>query len=238
MSSSIRPSQGLILDGSGHEITLTGEAIELNGKSIVHRINFDTGPKDALRLSGGDANSWVHRCSFRNYGDGLLDITKGYSHVTVSNCKFKDHDKTMLIGANKNDVDDRNMRVTIHHNFFNNCHQRTPRVRYATVHVYNNVFKNWGSYAVGSSQRGKVLVENNYFQTSERSRAAEAHTTVARGDDTRNGYLRAEGNYYNTGISGKTNQPDRVENMSYQYQLDTANDDLKTAVIAGAGYKS
>ncbi|CAH1781931.1 unnamed protein product [Owenia fusiformis] len=232
---SIRPTQGLILDGSGHDITLTGESIELNSSSIVYRINFDTGADDALKLQRGYENAWIHRCSFRNYGDGLIDITQAYSHVTVSNCRFAEHDKTMLIGSSTSDILDERMRITIHNNYFVDCRQRMPRVRYATVHIYNNVFQDWGLYAVLSSQTALVLLENNYFDIVDITRAEMAHDTRPRGSDTSSGYLRAEANFYNTGIRGRTNQAERVGDMPYQYQLATANDDMRAAVIAGAG---
>ena len=50
----------------------------------------------------------------------------------------------MLIGGSDT-VTDRNgfgyLSVTVHHNQFINVGQRTPRVRFGKVHVYNNVIR-------------------------------------------------------------------------------------------------
>ncbi|CAH1781930.1 unnamed protein product [Owenia fusiformis] len=238
LPASIKPRRGLILDGSGRDITITGESIQLVSDSIVYRINFDTGKDDGLKLRGKYKNAWIHRCSFRNYDDGLVDITKGFSHVTVSNSKFADHDKTMLIGASEKDVGDVKMRITLHSNYFINCRQRLPRVRYASVHVFNNFFQDWGLYAVGSSQKAYVLLENNYFKISDKKRAKTAHETEPRGEDKYSGYLRAEGNYYTTGIKGKTNKSSRVSYVPYKYKMMKADKKMSVAIKAGAGYKS
>lgn len=61
------------------------------------------------------------------------------------------HDKTMLIGADSSHTDDRCIRVTIHHCFFDGTKQRHPRVRFGKVHLYNNYTRNWGIYAVCAS---------------------------------------------------------------------------------------
>src|SRR5205814_7880198 len=78
--------------------------------------------------------------------DGECDITNnGMSFsdlVTVSWNRFTDHDKTMLIGASDSTTTDRgHLRVTIHHNYFANAGQRTPRDRFGQLHVYNNYYE-------------------------------------------------------------------------------------------------
>jgi pectate lyase len=73
--------------------------------------------------------------------DGELDITGFGDFVTVSRNVFRNHDKVMLIGSTDT-VKDTNgwgyLSVTVHHNQFINCGQRTPRVRFGKVHVYSN----------------------------------------------------------------------------------------------------
>ena len=61
--------------------------------------------------------------------------------MTVSWCRFSRHDKTMLIGGSDRHVDDEgHLRVTLHHNLWEDCAERTPRVRFGRVHVANNLF--------------------------------------------------------------------------------------------------
>lgn len=73
--------------------------------------------------------------------DGALDINGFSNFVTVSRNVFRNHDKVMLIGGSDT-VRDTNgwgyLSVTVHHNQFINCGQRTPRVRFGKVHVYSN----------------------------------------------------------------------------------------------------
>jgi pectate lyase len=103
--------------------------------------------------------------------DGLLDITNASDFVTVSWNHFTAHDKTMLIGNSDSATEDReHLRVTLHHNYFDGTGQRTPRVRFGKVHVYNNVYRadrdtNFrSSWGVGTESQ--IYAENNYFDMS------------------------------------------------------------------------
>lgn len=80
----------------------------------------------------------------------------------VYRCYFAQHDKTMLIGADPSHVDDRCIRVTIHHCFFDGTRQRQPRLRFGKVHLYNNYTRNWGIYAVCASVEAQV---NSFIET-------------------------------------------------------------------------
>ena len=73
--------------------------------------------------------------------DGLVDITNASDLATVSWNRFVNHDKVMLIGSSNNAPRDvGRLRVTLHHNLFEDTGQRTPRVRYGQDHVYNNYY--------------------------------------------------------------------------------------------------
>jgi pectate lyase len=103
--------------------------------------------------------------------DGELDITNAADLVTVSWNRFANHDKVSLIGSsdtgNTAAGDRGKLRVTLHHNFYDNVGQRTPRVRFGQVHVYNNYFKvvnNPGyGYSWGVGVESQIYAENNYF---------------------------------------------------------------------------
>ena len=104
--------------------------------------------------------------------DGLLDITNASDLVTVSWNRFENHDKVMLIGSSDGATADRNrLRVTLHHNLFDGTGQRTPRVRFGKVHVYNNYYKIVNnpvySYAWGVGVESQIYAQNNSITTDQ-----------------------------------------------------------------------
>ncbi|WP_159766644.1 pectate lyase family protein [Streptomyces sp. HM190] len=86
--------------------------------------------------------------------DGLTDIVRGANHVTVSWNRFENHDKNMLIGNSDGSAaqDAGKLKVTLHHNRFEGILQRSPRVRFGQVDVYNN------HYVVNEEQKDDYYV--------------------------------------------------------------------------------
>jgi pectate lyase len=194
LRSPINVGSNKTIDGRGANVTISGWGLYINRVSnvIVTGLTFDTGKDDAIQIKDSSSRIWVHRNTFRNFEDGLIDITRASTDVTVSWNRFENHDKTMLISADPSHGNgDKNIRVTVHHNYFNQTRQRHPRVRFGKVHVYNNYFYRLNSYGVGASLDSEVVVENNIFE-SDRNRDAVV-TKV--GDDPRHGSVRADGNW-------------------------------------------
>lgn len=112
---------------------------------------------------------WVDHCTFesenqtKDYEDGSCDITHGSNMVTVSWNHFINTQKTCLVGHSDKETGDVGITATFHHNFFDQSSSRHPRVRYGTVHVYNNFYNQVTTYGVGSAYEAKVLVEGNCF---------------------------------------------------------------------------
>lgn len=131
---------------------------------------------------------WIDRCTFSDgvrpdhldrvllgrpmqFHDGLLDIVRGSDLITVSNSHFKNHDKGNLIGNSDNRTDDAGkLRVTMHHNWFDNVKERSPRVRFGRVHVYNNLYTatadstySYG-YSIGVGYQSQIVAQNNVFE--------------------------------------------------------------------------
>ncbi|WP_431261018.1 pectinesterase family protein [Roseateles chitinivorans] len=105
--------------------------------------------------------------------DGLLDITRRSDFITVSWNVFRRHDKTMLIGGGDGHRDDRgHLRVTLHHNLWEQVKERTPRVRYGQVHVANNLYVATADgdypygYSIGVGIESQVLSEANAWETA------------------------------------------------------------------------
>ena len=137
---------------------------------------------DAVTLVEG-RRVWIDHCAFesahppvgRVFGrvyetnDGLLDITRASDLVTVSWCRFARHDKTMLVGgSDRHEGDEGHLRVTLHHNLWEDCAERTPRVRFGRVHIVNNLFvatdaARYG-YSIGIGKRCRIVSEDNAWE--------------------------------------------------------------------------
>ncbi len=137
---------------------------------------------DSLSIKGG-THIWIDHCSFQDapetvetyfgrkyeHRDGLLDITNQADYITVSYSKFENHNKTMLIGnSDSNVADEGKLHVTLHHNYFHNVVQRTPRVRFGQIHMYNNYFASDTTnseykyaYSLGVGKQSQIYAENN-----------------------------------------------------------------------------
>lgn len=104
--------------------------------------------------------------------DGLLDITNASDFVTVSWNRFENHDKVMLIGSSDSASADRGkLNVTLHHNLFEDTGQRTPRVRFGKVHLYNNYYKIENAdrfvYSWGVGIESGIYAQNNFFRVKK-----------------------------------------------------------------------
>lgn len=103
--------------------------------------------------------------------DGALDINRASDFVTVSYNHFAQHEKNMLIGSSdKATGDEGHLRVTLHHNLFDDVAERAPRVRFGRVHTYNNLHRGdrkrsvyAHGYSIGLGKQAKVISENNSF---------------------------------------------------------------------------
>lgn len=106
--------------------------------------------------------------------DGLLDVTNESDLVTISWNRFGNHDKSMLVGSSDGATADRGkLRLTLHHNLFEDLGQRVPRVRYGQVHLYSNHYKlsdagaaRYG-YSWGVGIESQIYAQNNHFRVSE-----------------------------------------------------------------------
>lgn len=106
--------------------------------------------------------------------DGLIDITEGSDGITLSFNKFLNHDKTHLIGnndaGNLGPGDTGKLHVTMYGNHYFNSIQRSPRVRFGEVHVFNNFFEGVSSgsekitYYFGMGINSTILSERNAFE--------------------------------------------------------------------------
>ena len=156
---------------------------------------------DAVSLRDSN-NVWIDHNTFRDretadaalpifFGvkfqvhDGLLDITNASDLVTVSWNRFQDHDKTMLVGSSDSATADRGkLRITLHHNSFERNGQRTPRVRFGQVHLYNNLYNVRETpayqYTWGAGIESAIYAQANFFIT-DRTIGPERFISVLNG---------------------------------------------------------
>ncbi|WP_052700850.1 pectate lyase family protein [Loktanella sp. S4079] len=133
---------------------------------------------------------WIDNCSFsdgarpddhlppvfgrvKQHHDGLIDIKKLANYITVTDNRFFDHDKVHVIGSSDSRTENiGHLRVTFAGNWYDNVRQRTPRVRFGEVHVFNNLFTPRAdgpysfSYAFGAGKESRILSEANAFEIS------------------------------------------------------------------------
>jgi pectate lyase len=155
------------ITGVNDEAMIKGFGFQVTGQSniIIHNLRFEGGGDDAINITSESHHVWIDHCSLRRYGDGLIDIKHGSSYVTVSWNHFQSHRKTCLLGhSNRSkDEDVGRLKVTYHHNWFDNTDSRHPRVRFGESHVFNNYYVGNG-YGIASTCDAKVLVEANFFR--------------------------------------------------------------------------
>ncbi|MBN2610424.1 MAG: carbohydrate-binding protein [Bacteroidales bacterium] len=153
--------------------------------------------------------------------DGLLDIKRGSKYVTISWCHLHDHMKTMLIGHTDNTSSqsvDGAMRITLHHNYYQNTDGRNPSVRFGAVHMFNNYFNNISDYGLAARVGAHVLVENCHYNNVELSMSTDKFPVSG----LPNGYICQSGNMFtgNTGAPVISQSDCGWWNLPYAYTLD------------------
>jgi len=167
-------SNKTILGGTANA-GLTGAGIFIKGASNVVvrnlKISFALAPVDLIAAQKSD-HIWIdHNELFndtshgKDFYDGMIDLTHAADFVTVSWTHLHDHFKGSLIGHSDSNAaeDTGHLRITYSHNWFDNVGSRLPRVRFGTVHVYNNLFTDAASSGIHCLMGARCLVQNNVF---------------------------------------------------------------------------
>lgn len=216
---------------SGTPISNGGDAIGM--ETNVDRVWID---HNWLEASGGEKAGY----------DSLLDMKAGVTNVTVSYNLFNDSSRAGLIGSS--DSDDKNTNITFHHNWYKNIEQRTPLIRHAKVHVYNNYWsnpsQNYMFHGINSRMNAQALVESNYFYNSNNPLIASDDSSVAGCWKTNNDntvlpaiyYSRSVGNgalVIPTIVDGQLQSTCEVT-VPYAVSMDPAAD-VPSIVISNAG---
>ncbi|MZI93292.1 pectate lyase [Vibrio sp. CAIM 722] len=152
-------------EGDGWNAEWDSMTITYSKNVWVDHVSFDDGSYTDADYTEVDGYEYVRH-------DGMLDIKHGSDYVTVSFSVFQNHNKTMLIGHSKSNKseDSGHLRVTLADNIFSKITQRTPRVRYGKVHVFNNLFEGDYKddtypymYSFGLGYDGSIISQYNIF---------------------------------------------------------------------------
>jgi pectate lyase len=242
-SSEVKVASNKTIYGVGASSGLTGCGLGLKGVKnvIIRNLNIakvpaGVGNGDAIHVEKS-TNLWIDHNDLSSdtshgtdYYDGLIDITHAGDYITVSWNKEHDHIKCDLLGHSDDNAseDTGHLRVTYHDNWFSNCDQRGPRVRFGNpVHVYNNYYSGSGTYGVASTCNAGVFVENNAFENTP-------HPVVTQTGDSPSGNVKLSGNVtVNSGTPASRN-PGSVAAIPYPYTLDSGAN-VKSIVTAQAG---
>jgi len=197
---------------------------------VIRNLVFRDWADDAINVQMFSHHVWIdHNDLSRGY-DGAVDIKRGSSYLTVSWNHTHHHTKNMLLGHDDGngaqDVD--RLKVTYHHNWFDETPQRNPRVRFGEpVHLFNNYYFHNTDVGVACQANSGCVVEGNYFENVEEP--------VSNHYAGPGGRCVARDNVF----AGESGQPDCSGAVAeprgyYSYTLDDPNT-VKAAVTQGAG---
>lgn len=199
---------------------------------------------DHNTFSDGDATDNLTDYYFNRiyqHHDGCVDITDGSDYITFSYNKLFNHDKTMLIGSSDSKTSDTNkLHVTIDHNWFENLVQRQPRVRFGTVHLYNNYYSAAktplykAQYIIGVGVNSRILAQNNDIEIPDFDK--NKVVKLFKGDQLTMKNTLFNGLIYNSGNDFNNSLKDTNWHSTYNYDLDPVSDiQNSTTHYSGAG---
>jgi pectate lyase len=266
-SSPIQVRSNKTIDGRGASITLTTYGLwigsyDVNGQFngsrnvIVENLNLSNGTTtgtvlNALMIHQGAGDVWVDHCTFTNWPlTSTLTVTTArpspspYSDVTISWCRFAyvpgGFNTPILVTSDPQEQNGERIRITVHHNFFDRQKQRSPMVRRAKVHCFNNYLYNWEIYGMSSYYYAQLYTQNNIYYAGADKRGVTFATNQF---ELASGYANNVGNWLINGATTPNNNAAAVFNPAsacsdgncYPYTAETANSTLQSNILASAG---
>jgi pectate lyase len=239
LQSPIQVQSNKTIDGRGRAVTIRGFGLAIGaGRSniVIENLSFTNGAdlnnNDAVEIAQG-SRVWIDHCSFSSFGDGLVDIKRAATDITVSWSLFLNHERVMLIGSSPDDIGDAVIRVTAHHNWWNQTGSYAPRARFGKVHTFNNFIDRWKESASSMTMGGQLFSEANIFVAD----AEKDAVATTQGMDPAPGKARSSGDRLENGAVVLENEPSAVFAPAtlYAYVAETADAALEAKIVAGAG---
>ncbi|CAM3300636.1 hypothetical protein KIPE111705_00630 [Kibdelosporangium persicum] len=197
---------------------------------IIRNLVFRDWADDAINVQMFSHHVWIDHNDLASGYDGAIDVKRGSSYVTVSWNHTHDHTKNMLLGHDDDNSaqDVGRLKVTYHHNWFNETPQRNPRVRFGEpVHVYNNYYFHNTDVGIACQANAGCVIEGNYFENVEEPASNRYAGPSGRCVARDNVFVGESGQ---PECSGTVQEP----RTYYAYTLDDPNT-VKATVMAGAG---
>lgn len=185
----------MTIEGIGDDAYAYGWGLLLRyvGNVEVRNLGLMLFPDDGISMDTGNVNVWVHNNDLfygtaggdadQAKGDGSTDLKKGSTYITISYNHYWDSGKAALVGLSESEE----FFVTFHHNWFDHSDSRHPRIRLASVHIYNNFYDGVSKYGVGVTTGASAFVESNYFRHAKYPMLSSLQGTDALGEGTFSG---------------------------------------------------
>ena len=170
--------EAVTLEGIGDDAALYGYGVcfkRTRGLEI-RNLGIMLFGDDAVSMDTDNYHNWIHNCDFfygkpgpdadQVKGDGSIDMKYRSTLTTISYNHFFDSGKVMGCGgATKEET---NLLITFHHNWFDHCDSRCPRLNHTTAHIYNNYYDGNATYGIGCTEVSNAFIECNYFRNLQR----------------------------------------------------------------------
>jgi pectate lyase len=148
----LKDNSNVTYEGIGDDAQLNGWGLDFQRDTNieVRNLSFIDQPEDQLSFQSTCLNLWIHHNDHflgkglpgddadKLYGDGPLDIKSGSSWVSVAYNRYHATQKSNGVGFGD---DTTALVMTYHHNFYDVCGSRMPRISFVSMHVYNTYFK-------------------------------------------------------------------------------------------------
>lgn len=171
--------ESITIEGIGDDASLYGFGVCLKRSRGVEIRNLGIMlfGDDAVSMDTDNYHNWIHNCDFF-YGkpgpeadqvkdDGSIDMKYRSTLTTISYNHFFDSGKVMGCGGATKEKDG-NLLITFHHNWFDHCDSRCPRLNHTTAHIYNNYYDGNATYGIGCTEMSNAFIECNYFRNLQR----------------------------------------------------------------------
>lgn len=255
-AASNRATSNITIEGIGSDGTVNGfgflirycKNVELRNFGIVNFMD------DGISLDTGNSNIWVHNLDIfygsaggdkdQAKGDGSLD-SKGTDYSTYSYNHFWDSGKSNLLGNGSSESSGEGgaTHLSYHHNWYDHSDSRHPRIRIATVHVYNNYFDGNSKYGVGVTMGASAFVENNYYRSTANMKpmlSSLQGTDIAHGEEGQTfskeagGMIKAYGNAFDGRYELLTQKTTASDNIDC-YEAATRDEQVPSSYATKSG---